>query len=149
MLTTFDYFWLTFLFFCILDCFTRVFKRLLLVLKEYFLLLFSTFALFCMPEATSRLHKIHPPPPPLSYPQVIHKLSTGLSSSNATHCTGPKETWHDSCILEYPVDNFRIPVDNSWLAVDILWVKGAKGPSSNPKQPNSKLLLKVTQVTLW
>jgi hypothetical protein len=89
--STFDPFWLTFLFFCILDCFTRVFRGLLLVLKDLFLLLFSTFALFCIPEGTVKLKNLWPPPPPLSYPQGIQKLSTGLS-------TGPRETWHDSCI---------------------------------------------------
>jgi hypothetical protein len=98
LLTTFDPFWLTFLFFCILDSFTRVFKGLLLVLKDLFLLLFSTFALFCIPEATSSILVCQSPPPPLSYPQVIQKLSTGLSSSNAAPCTGPRETWHDSCM---------------------------------------------------
>ena len=91
MLTTFDYFWLTFLFFCILDCFSRVFKGLLLVLKDTFLLLFVLKSAFFVPEVLPQDYtsSIPSPGPKLSTgSQVIHRLSTGY----------PQETWHDSCI---------------------------------------------------
>jgi len=85
--SAFDPLCLTFLFFCILDCFTRVFRGLLLVLKDTFLLLLVLILLFFvyqrLPQDYTR--SIPSPAPKLStgypqvYPQDPGKLGTILA----------------------------------------------------------------------